>query len=365
MSKVYFVGGAYMGCWYVRCFLPMLENGWKGNYMGISKSSIKDTNLVTREMLDADVIVFHRANNHLYHHVGKMLKDRGKKIVFDNDDTYEMSDQHPFAGISEKGFKQNKERMNNVINNFIINSDMVTTTTEWLANEYRKIHKNVVVLPNYVNPDDWSEPKRNEGKKVRVGLVGSVAYNHDFEHIKKVLRKLEKDDKIQIVLFGLWGRAKRNKNKLVDKILRKEFAFWDSMKNIEHVPWCEMENYFDTLNDLRLDLMLIPRRENHFNKCKSNVKYLEASMLEVPVIAQGFTDGNSPYDPDLNGQNGILIKDNADWYDAVMEMVGNKAKREIMGHTAKQYVLDNYQIKYHAYKWEEAYKTLFKDNEKD
>ena len=84
MSKVYFVGGAYMGCWYVRCFLPMVENGWKGNYVGLSKSSIKNTNLVTREMMDADVIVFHRANNQHYHHNQHQLYMKYLKLHYNH-----------------------------------------------------------------------------------------------------------------------------------------------------------------------------------------------------------------------------------------------------------------------------------------
>ena len=49
--------------------------------------------------------------------------------------------------------------------------------------------------------------------------------------------------------------------------------------------------------------MLIPRGENYFNRCKSNIKFLEASMCEIPVIAQSFTTNDSPYD-ELDGKIG-------------------------------------------------------------
>ena len=57
-----------------------------------------------------------------------------------------------------------------------------------------------------------------------------------------------------------------------------------------------MIDYFDTLNDLELDIMMIPRKDNYFNKCKSNIKFLEASMCEIPVITNYFKD--SPYEKD-------------------------------------------------------------------
>ena len=358
-KKVYFVGSGYQGCWYARCLVPMLENGWQGTYTGLSKSSLKDPKLVMKEMMESDVIVFHRANTAQHHHLGRILKQAGKKIVFDNDDTFKLDKTHPFYGLDEKGFEENKVRMNNVIDNFIINSDLVTTSTEFLAKEYRKLHKNVVVLPNYVNPDDWEEPLKNTGDKVRIGIVGSVAYNHDFEHIKKVIKDLDDDDKVQIVLFGLWTGKKRKDNPLIGKVLKKEYKFWDSLKNKEQIQWCEMVDYFEVLNQSRLDMMIIPRRYNNFNQCKSNVKYLEASMLEIPVIAQGFPDKTSPYDADLDGENGILVTDNSKWTEEIMSLVNSKSKREFMGSNARQYVLDNYHIKDHAHKWAEAYNKLF------
>ena len=356
MDKVYFIGSAYLGCWYVRCFMPMLENGWQGSYTGISKSSLKTPKIVALEAMAADIIVFHRANTIEHHKLAMQLKAQGKKIVFDNDDTFLLDESHAFMGLDEKGFNQNKEKINNITNNFVSNCDLVTTSTEILAEEYGKINPNVMVLPNCINPDDWATPLRNEGEKIRIGLVGSVVYHQDFEVIKDLLRGLDDSNNVQLVLFGLWNDKKRVSNPLVEKVMKREYAFWDNIKNKEHVPWCDMNYYFDTLNQLRLDIMLIPRRENYFNKCKSNLKYLEASMLEIPVIASSFE--GAPYENDIREDDGVLIKDTQDWSDEVLSMVNNKAKRIIYGANAKQYVLDNYDIKNNAHKWADAYKTL-------
>ena len=358
--KVYYIGNTYMGCYYVRCYLPMMHNGWKGTHYGLAKNKIKDPRLVTQEILDSDVVVFHRANTNWHHRVGMMAKEAGKKIVFDNDDTYKLDDTHPFFGLDEKGFEENKERVNNVTNNFILNSDLITCSTEYLAKEYRELNKNVVVLPNYVDPDDWDEPLRNEGDKVRIGIVGSVAYHHDFAEIKDVIKKLHDNPKIQLVLFGLWKGVKRDENKLVDAVLHKEYDFWDSLPNIEHMAWCEMSDYFDTLNELKLDLMLIPRRENGFNKAKSNIKFLEAGMLEIPVVASSFPD--APYEKDIDGTNGVLVKKGEDWEEKVMDLVNNKEKRREMGKKAREYIIKNYNIADHYQEWETAYQKLYEKN---
>ncbi len=357
MSKVFFMGSAYQGCYYLRCWLPLFFNNWTGSHVGFSKEK-KDPKLVTAELQRSDIIVFHRADTVEHHKVGMQLKAQGKKIVFDNDDTFKLSEYHPFSNLDEKGFKENKEAKNNIINHFIENCDLVTASTEYLAEEYRKINPNVVVLPNYVDPDDWDEPLRNEGSKVRIGIVGSVAYHHDFHIIKDIIAELGKRDDVQLVLFGLYKGTKRTDNPLVTKTLKKEYKFWDTIKNLEHVPWVEMGEYFETLNELKLDMMLIPRLENNFNKSKSNVKFLEAAMCEIPVIASTFPD--APYEKDIDGENGILANTEKEWNEAINKLIKNKKARRLMGRRAKDYVLKNYNINDHYTDWVDAYRRLEK-----
>lgn len=351
--NVYFMGqSGSLGCYQVRCLLPAIHNGWQGNFLGL-EDKLKPVKMVREELQKADVVVFHRPNTAKHHRLAYHLKQMGKKIVFDNDDTFNMDNSHPFKRLDDKGFEQNREQINNVINSFINNSDLVTTSTEFLADEYRKLHDNVVVLPNYIDPADFPDPKRNEGDKVRVGIVGSVCYHHDFYRIKGLLTKLDKDPKVQLVALGL---RKKSLDPKVNKVFKDEFSFFDKLKNLEHIPFVPMVEYYDQLNELKLDMMLIPRRENYFTKCKSNVKYLEASMLEIPVIAQSFE--NAPYEHIKSGVDGILIKDDKDWERAVYSLINDKQERREIGKQAKKYVLDNYNIEDHAHKWREAYQLI-------
>ncbi len=349
------VGGHFMGCWQVRCLLPLIYNGWKGNYVGLEEK-LKPVQLVEQEMAHADIIVFHRADTAWHHRVGMLLRQMGKKIVFDNDDTMNLDISDPFYGLDEKGFKQNKKKLNNVINNFALNADLVTCSTEFLAEEYRKINPNVTVLPNYIDPNDWETPLRNESGYIRVGIVGSTAYHGDFDRIQDVLRKLDADPKIQLVLMGLMKPSADNPK--IAEVHKKELAFWLSLKNLEWTEWVKMTEYFESLNNLRLDIMLIPRRESYFNKAKSNLKFLEASMLEIPVIASSFP--NAPYERDIDGRNGILIKDDKDWLEAIYGLANDKEKRRRMGKEANKYVIKNFNINNHYQEWPLAYEKLCK-----
>ena len=353
--RVYMVGSGYDGCNYVRIRMPSYANG----FMTDKKSMASEQDSMAKIINDvkgADVVVFHRPEIKEFHALADVLKKMGKKIVMDNDDTFYIDDNHPLATLTPEAESITLLERIECINEFIKKSDLVTTSTPVLAEEYSKLSDNVVVLPNCVDQDDWEEPLRNEGDKVRIGIVGSAAFEYDYLHVKDLIKELGDRDDVELVMFGLGNKEHRAKNLLVNKVFKDEYKFWDSV-NKEHFPWVHMWQYQDTLNEMKLDIMLIPRKENYFNRCKSNVKFLEAAMCEIPVIAQSF-DG-APYEELTDGENGFLIKDNKDWKPVIEKLIKDKELRRKVGKNAKQYALDNYDINNHSHKWEEAYAKLY------
>ena len=120
-----------------------------------------------------------------------------------------------------------------------------------------------------------------------------------------------------------------------------------------------------TLNNLKLDIMLIPRHDNYFNRAKSNLKFLESSICEIPVVAQGFTSNDSPYqqNPEDSKYMEIAITEE-DWITKTLALIEDKQKRIEMGQKAREYVLTNYNIKNNAYKWREAYQNIWNQKQK-
>jgi glycosyltransferase involved in cell wall biosynthesis len=328
----------------------MVANGWDGD-----KTSLRGIKATPEQMfkgaMQSDVIVFQRPDDINRVKVVPLLQAAGKKVVFDNDDTYKPDTGVPTVMESVTG-KEKLLELNKNLMDFASQANLVTTTTEFLANEYRQYNKNVVVLPNVVDPDDWSEPLRNKGEKVRIGLVGSVLSNDDWIDLKPALEELNKREDVQLVVFGLPPKAENTK--LMQEIYKKELDFWLNL-NIEWQPFVSMADYTRTLNGLRLDLMLIPRQESYFNKCKSNIKYLEASMLEIPVLASSFADG--PYE-ELPSH--CKVKAGEDWLPKIEKFITRKVWSRGVGKDAKKYVLQNYSIKTKAHLWQKAYENLYR-----
>jgi glycosyltransferase involved in cell wall biosynthesis len=285
----------------------------------------------------------------------KLLQLRGKKIVFDNDDTYLENSGTPATII----YKTRKlvQKINRNLKDFIKISDLVTVSTKFLAEEYKEFNKNIEVLPNCVDPDDWGEPKENDTGKTRIGIVGSTLTTGDFEMAKDAILKLIERDDVQLVVMGL--NRDINKNSLSYKLFKKEIEFWDN-KNVEWHPPVLHAEYNQYLVDLKLDIMIISRKDNYFNRAKSNLKFLEASMAGIAVVAQGFGDGQSPYqqNPEDSKYMSIVI-DNKMWYDEIDNLIRNERERKEMAKKAREYVLKEYNIKTKGRLWEEAYQKIY------
>lgn len=353
--KIFYVQGDYNFCYYYRGYLP----GIYSNQTVVSEimRGDMDTSKVDYygKAMDADVICFQRPSGKEALKLAQLLKVRGKKIIFDNDDTYSGV---PLARLgSEKRVEIAKE-LNSNLNEFIKIADGVTTSTEILAKEYRELNPNVAVLKNCIDPMDEFPCKKNETGKFRIGIIGSVTSNDDYFHIKEDIKMLDKRSDVTIVILGV----KFSNGKIMPS-MQEDYDFWASLDNVEWHPVCPVTEYMLRVADLALDLAIIPRKEHYFNQCKSNLKFLDMSLLKIPVLAQGFSDGTSPYQGIDEEYMTVLVENSVvkyQWYDKIIEIKENHATYTNLALRAYEYVLTNYNIEKYASTWTETIKKLCK-----
>lgn len=351
--KVFFCNTLMGGCHYVRSLIPMRELGADGDKTSLRTEKISN-DMRAKAVLDADVVVFHRPNDDRALAVSEKLKQQGKKIVMDNDDTYKGFDTSKLGKLADKFGMVEKS-----IDIFGKQADLITCSTEFLRQEYLKLNPNVVVLPNCVDPDDWPEVdeiEKNEGEKIRIGFVGSVGLHTDIQAFIPVLDALKARTDVQLVVFALPADTPESRD--VHNYYKPELDFWMSY-GVEWQPFVSIENYIETLNNLKLDIILIPRSDDYFNRCKSNIKFLEASMLQIPVVSQGFTTGDSPYQDPEDAKHMRVVVDNSKWLDEIIPLIESKELREEQGMKAREYVISRYSIADNAHKWTDAYDALF------
>lgn len=351
--RVYFVDSGYRGCYNARCLLPLMANGWDGDVTSFLPKEDKTAEQSKDGVINADVVVFHRPEHPNKLKLAQHLKELGKKIVFDNDDTYKDSEQVILNKyMNKERVERGLAKIDASVDAFIREADLVTASTEFLAEEYRKVNPNVVVLKNCIDPFLFDEPLRNETDVVRIGITGSVGLTADLDVLEPIVRHYENDPRVRIVFFSL----NKDPEKLVREVYENEYKKLESM-NVEWVGLAPVHEYYQTLNECRLDIQIIPRKDTYFNRCKSNLKFLESSMLEIPVIAQGFPDGKSPYQG-VDEPYMMIATTTEDWIEKIEVLIKSKELRRKIGREAREYVEANYDIETQAHLWEDAYSKL-------
>lgn len=349
--KILFLQGDYNFCYYFRGYLP----GVYSNNSVISSFIRQDMKASEQEMLDkalkADIICFQRPSGPNALQLARLLKLKGKKIIFDNDDSYSGI---PLARLgSEKQVEIAKE-LNKNLNEFVKMADGVTVSTEILAKEYAQLNPNVTVLKNCIDPLDEYTCKENTTGKFRVGFIGSVTSNDDYIHIKDDIKRLDERGDTTLVIMGV-----KYADGSIMPSMQEDFDFWNSLKNVEWHAVVPITEYYNKLASLALDLAIIPRKDHYFNKCKSNLKFLDMSLHSIPILAQGFSDGSSPYQG-VDEEYVSIVLDDTTWYDRIIEIKDNYPKYKELAKKARLYVLENYNIKTYANVWVDEIIKLIK-----
>jgi glycosyltransferase involved in cell wall biosynthesis len=339
------------------------------------------------------------------------LKKYGIITIMDLDDYWMPGPEHPVHVM----LKQMK--MDELIKSNFAVVDYVTTTTSIFAEEIKKYNKNVVVLPNAIDPSEpqFQKKKIKSDKKLRFGWLGGSSHLHDLEILRQGLNiwtGSEEGKNSQLVLcgFDLRGNVtETNPNtgeQKTRKILPHE-SVWcryeeiftnhynslsnDYKKHLLKYNQDEDNDYSDSNETYRrvwtkpittyasnynmFDVSLAPLKETLFNKVKSQLKVIEAGFHKKALIAQNF----GPYTIDLvnvieyggkineNG-NAILIdsnKNHKDWLKAIKFLYNNPEMVDKMGENLYNTVVKRYHIDVVTKLRAEFYSSIVNGKEKE
>ncbi len=176
--------------------------------------------------------------------------------------------------------------------------DEITVTCPFMRDYYQEKtgNKNVTVVPNFM-PKFWLGNRSDLGRtmqsleknkrKPRILYAGSGAHfdvdnrvkqKDDFAHVNDVIRKTV--DKYQWVFLGAYPLPLR------DLVISGKIEFHE---------WAKLFDYGQRLFDLNVNMIVAPLQDNIFNRSKSDLKYIEACALGLPIACQDIcTYENAP-----------------------------------------------------------------------
>lgn len=111
----------------------------------------------------------------------------------------------------------------------------------------------------------------------------------------------------------------------------------ESSPQFVRYPAADFKTYLRKLS--LADISIAPLEASEFNEAKSNIKYLEASVLNLPSVCTP----TAPFgDAIVHGVNGYLARSVDEWELSLLELVDNQEKRKSVANNAHRYVYKNY-----------------------
>lgn len=239
----------------------------------------------------------------------KQLRARAKRLLFDYDDAIYTRPGKPYGLIT--GFRVRRRMAY-----WMRQADVVTTSSEYLANHARKYQDNsrarVLVLPMGVDLSTWSPDTSRQSEKIVLGWAGAPVNLKHIERLEPVLKViLDRHSNVEVAVFS------GDKPKL----------------SIPHryVPYRDGgEPEFIR----SIDIGLLPLVDDEHARGKSPIKAIQYLACGVPVAGNVYGATAEI----INADNGIAVESESQWLDALDRLIKDAGLRKRLGQSGRQHI---------------------------
>ena len=325
--------------------------GMQANLLGSRDFSVrvvkaKEVGLHRTSILGAEVLVAWRLK--WTEEIGLLLdrhKSSGGKLIFDIDDYLfepRIASREFIDAIRSQGMSEGKtSKLFQRVRRTMLQADFCTAPTRPLADLMGGFHKPVEVIPNGFNEETYLRSRnamaaqRPDGL-VRIGYAGGTrTHQKDFARASSALAQiLRKHSHVRLVLF----HAKSAEA----EIPCLDIGEFPEMQGLESkIDWRQMVPLLNLPEELaRFDINIAPLETgNIYCEAKSELKYFEAALVEVPTVASP----TAPFQAAItHGQTGFLADRGQEWFECLDRLVEQKDLRDKVGRCAFQDVLSRY-----------------------
>jgi hypothetical protein len=270
---------------------------------------------------------------------------------------YETDDNHFFMK-PWNGYFPDVMLERELISRMARRADIITTSTKPIADYYSRFNDNTRIIRNAIDPSIYTTSNSRPdygGDLPRVVYYGSTVRMRDYAG--------EYDSAQRKYVGGYCGKAIEDLRNPVKKLWN---VFIGVNPGTEHViaPFFDeafhyVENirkFAETLASSYPDIGIAPLVGDEFDKNKSELHWLEYSMVGAAFVGQKFKYGEAPYSMVRHGVDGMLASNRSEWYNAMKSLVESKDLREQIAGAAKERVLKEYDYKERAQEWAEVFR---------
>ncbi len=216
----------------------------------------------------------------------------------------------------------------------------IQTTTEPLAEVLRERNPEVAVFPNAVAQLPDSANFRDPARLTL--FFGGLNREADWPGLIPALNTV----------------AERAGGRLHFRVVNDR-AFFDALTtpHKDFTPLCDYPTYQRLLSESEISFM--PLADTPFNRCKSDLKFLEASAFRVAALASRVVYGNAVED----GRTGMLFGDATELQQRLSWLVANPAAARAMADSARAHVAASRMLAYQVERRVQWYQSLWRNRD--
>ena len=230
-------------------------------------------------------------------------------------------------------------------------ADHVVVSTLPLMQRMRALNPHLSVIPNYLDERLFSTtlPPAPSADRLVIGYMGTPSHEADLLSILEPLRRLltRYRDRVSLELVGV-----------IDPC-RKEAMFGDLPVTLRAVPSDSVEypGFVKWMREsLRWDIGIAPLEDTTFTACKSDIKWLDYSLLGIPGV---FSRVPAYRDSVDDRRTGLLVDSCPEaWYRALVSLVEDSRMRSDIRTHAFDTVMGRRTLRHGAAQWLETLEEI-------
>ena len=325
------------GCSHIRLLLPL---GYP-----INADSFEVTRGSSYEK--ADIVIVERTwrpsdnpLNDAEQLVGKLRRDGARFIYSIDDNLLDLK-------LDEPARENLTMQQLMAIRYFIRKADGVIVTTDPLKDRLAPLNKSIAVVQNALDERLWrrepsSEISESRKRRKVIGYMGTHTHDADLMMIAQALITVARKhppDLIELhfiggfadsAVLGAFGDVPIKVLDVGSNVEYPKFARW----MVDNVFW---------------DLAVAPLVDNDFNRCKSDLKFLDYSALGIP----GIYSRVAAYDRTVQHMETGYLSNNdiQSWIEAIQLLLSDDRLRQTLARNAREYVFSNRTLEHRAKDW--------------
>lgn len=199
-------------------------------------------------------------------------------------------------------------------------ADIVTCATEYLTKLYKGINPNTITIQNAWNDfrhAPLAEPSPAH-TPIRMAWRGANKHDGDLFGVRAVLATTLQDPAFDWKFFGYR-------------------PFYLGLTKQQYVKWAGIATYFRTFFTAGVDYLFVPLEVNNFNRGKSNLSWIEATVAGAVTIAPAGL-------PEFDRPGVIRYKDNRHLADIFAKVKAGKYDKAERVQASREELRENYAL---------------------